>query len=243
MARFALCDDEREMAELFAEKLREFYPEECEISCYTNGVNLLEDCVRELFDAFFLDVEMREIDGFSLAEKIRAGNPFAKIIFVTNNTERARVGYLYGAFRYVWKFAIDEELREAAMSLKREFDLLNEVLLLKTPCEEILINVNNIRYFEVEGHHVTAFFDDNEERVSGTLNEYEERLKSNGFIRIHKSFLVNFRFIRAIGTNSVSLMNGETLPLSRNRVAETKKNLMMFLRYSTKSHLEFCRNR
>ena len=156
--------------------------------------------------------------------------------------ETSDIKGMYEEIRYSAD-AIDEELREAAMSLKREFDLLNEVLLLKTPCEEILINVNNIRYFEVEGHHVTAFFDDNEERVSGTLNEYEERLKSIGFIRIHKSFLVNFRFIRAIGTNSVSLMNGETLPLSRNRVAETKKNLMMFLRYSTKSHLEFCRNR
>lgn len=243
MARFAVCGDERKTADFIAEKLREFYPEECEISCYTNGVNLLIDSVRELFDAFFLDVEMREIDGFSLAEKIRADNPFAKIIFIAKTTEFAHLGYLYGAFRYVRKFAIDEELREAALSLKREIDLLSKVLFLKTPREEIFINENIIRYFEVTGHNVTAFFDGNEERVLGTLNEFEQRLKSSGFLRIHKSFLVNFRYIRAIGTNNVSLTDGETLPLSRNRVDETKKNLMMFLRYSTKSHSDFCRNR
>lgn len=115
-----------------AEKLREFYPAECEISRYANGANLLVDSVCELFDTFFLDSEMREIDGFSLAKKIRSGNSFAKIIFVTKNTELAHIGYLYGAFRYVRKFVLEEELREAALSLKHEFDLQSEFLLLRT---------------------------------------------------------------------------------------------------------------
>ena len=66
--------------------------------------------------------------------------------------------------------------------------------------------------------------------MSGTLNEYEERLKSNGFIRIHKSFLVNFRFIESIGKTAVNLTDGSTLALSRNRVAETKRKLLIFLR-------------
>ena len=198
LVKFAVCDDERKMADLVAEKLREFYPDKCEIKCYTDGKSLLEDSARELFDAFFLDIGMPTLDGFALAEKIRSDNPFAKIIFVTNHTELAHIGYLYGAFRYVRKFALEEKLSEAAQSLKREFDLQSEFLLLKTSRGEIVADVENIRYFEVKGHQVTAFFDDTEERVSGTMNEYEQRLKSNGFIRIHKSFLVNFRFIESV---------------------------------------------
>lgn len=227
MVKFAVCDDEREMADLVAEKLREFYPDECEIKCYTDGKSLLEDSARELFDAFFLDIVMPTLDGFSLAEKIRADNPFAKIIFVTKNTELAHIGYLYGAFRYVRKFALEEELREAAQSLKREFDMQSEFLLLKTQRGEIIRDVKSIKYFEVKGHNVTAFFDENEERVSGTLNDYERRLKNSGFIRIHKSFLVNIRYVETIG-KSVILTGGKTLPLSRNRIDETKKNLLMF---------------
>lgn len=228
--KFAVCDDEREIADFVADKLREFYPDECEIKCYTDGKILLEDSVRELFDAFFLDIGMPTLDGFSLAEKIRADNPFAKIIFVTNHIEYAHIGYLYGAFRYVRKFALEEELREAAQSLKREFDLQSEFLLLKTARGEIAAVVNNIKYFEVKGHQVTAFFDETEERVSGTLNEYEERLKDVGFIRVHKSYLVNFRFIESIGKTTVTLTDGSTLALSRNRVAETKKKLLVFSR-------------
>lgn len=236
MVRFAVCDDEREFSELIAEKLREFYPDECEILCYANGDNLLENSARELFDAFFLEIEVHGIDGFSLVKKIRLGNPFAKIIFVTKNIELAHIGYLYGAFRYIRKFALEEELREAALSLKREFDLQSEILLLKTPCGEIAKKAGNVRYFEVKGHNVTAFFDDGEECVSGTLNEFDKRLKDVGFIRIHKSFLVNFRHIKSIGTTNVTLTDGKTLPLSRNRVAETKNKMLMFLKNSPKKH-------
>ncbi|MBP1562119.1 MAG: response regulator transcription factor [Oscillospiraceae bacterium] len=236
--KFAVCDDEREIADLVSEKLREFYPDECEIKSYVDGKTLLADSVRELFDAFFLDIEMPGLDGFTLVEKIRADNPFAKIIFVTKNTELAHIGYLYGAFRYVRKFALEEELREAALSLKREFDLQSEFLLLKTPFGEVIRAVNSIRYFEVKGHQVTAFFGDTEERVSGTMNEYEARLKNVGFIRIHKSFLVNFRFIEYVGKTTVTLIDGSTLALSRNRVAETKRKLLIFSR----NKVQLCSN-
>ncbi len=230
MVKFAVCDDELKIADLVVEKLREFYPDECEIKCYVDGKTLLADSARELFDAFFLDIGMPGLDGFTLAEKIRSDSPFAKIIFVTKNTELAHIGYLYGAFRYVRKFALEEELREAAQGLKREFDLQSEFLLLKTPLGEVVRAVNSIRYFEVKGHNVTAFFDDTEERVSGTMNAYEERLKDVGFIRIHKSFLVNFRFIESVGKTAVTLTGGSTLVLSRNRVAETKRKLLIFSR-------------
>lgn len=228
--KFAVCDDEREMADLVAEKLRDFYPDECEIKCYTDSETLLQDSGRELFDAFFLDIEMPGLDGFSLAEKIRADNPFAKILFVTNHTEFAHIGCLYGAFRYVRKFVLEEELREAALSLKREFDLQSEFLLLKTQRGEIIQDMKSIKYFEVNGHNVTAFFDENEERVFGTMKEYEERLKDVGFIRIHKSFLVNFRFIESVGKTTVTLTDGTALLLSRNRVDETKRKLLIFSR-------------
>ena len=91
MVRFAVYDDEREIADYIAEKLREYYPDECEIMCFTDGESLLQDSNCELFDAFFLDIGMPRLDGFALAEKIRADNPLVKIIFVTKNTELAHL--------------------------------------------------------------------------------------------------------------------------------------------------------
>ena len=62
------------------------------------------------------------------------------------------------------------------------------------------------------------------------MKEYEERLKDVGFIRIHKSFLVNFRFIESVGKTAATLTDGSALALSRNKVAETKRKLLIFSR-------------
>ena len=74
--------------------------------------------------------------------------------------------------------------------------------------------------------------------LGDTLGDYEERLKNVGFIRIHKSFLVNFRFIEYVGKTTVTLTDGSTLSLSRNRVAETKRKLLIFSR----NKVQICAN-
>jgi len=66
---------------------------------------------------------------------------------------------------------------------------------------------------------------ENEDHVCGTMKEYENRLRNSGFIRIHKSYLVNYRYIYSIEINDVRLTCGKILPLSRNRVDEVKKKL------------------
>lgn len=226
MVKFAVCDDEREIADDIARKLSEYYPNECDIRTYTNGEDLLADSRRESFDAFFLDIGMPVLDGLTLAGEIRRTDPYVKIVFVTNKHEFAYKGYIYSAFRYVRKSELDRELREAAMSLNKEFALMDEYLVFKTPNGEIARFVKNIKYFEVEGHDVTIVCDESEERVNGTMNKYEERMKNMGFIRIHKSYLVNYRYICSIEKVSVKLTCGKELPLSRKRADEVRREFL-----------------
>lgn len=125
---------------------------------------------------------------------------------------------------------LEEELREAVLSLKREFEMQCDFLLLKTPFGEVVRAVNSIRYFEVKGHQVTAFFDDTEEHVSGTLNEYEERLKDFGFIRIHKSFLVNFRYIESVGKNCCDFDRRQCAGAKQKQSCRNQEKTAGFLR-------------
>lgn len=230
MVRFAVCDDERDMADYISDKLCEYYAGECEIKKYENGESLLADNCRELFDAFFLDIGMHGLDGMELAKKIREDNQYVKIVFVTNKEELAYKGYLYGAFRYVRKSKLEQELCEAAESLKKYFDSLNKHLNLKTPEGELTMDIRSIKFFEVNGHTVTIVCEDDEVRVCGTMKEYEECLKEKGFIRIHKSYLVNFRYICSVEKNDVMLTSGKKLPLSRKRIDEVRKRLRAFSR-------------
>ncbi|MDE7192938.1 MAG: LytTR family DNA-binding domain-containing protein [Oscillospiraceae bacterium] len=230
MVKFAVCDDEREAAEHISDKLREYYPEECEIKIYGDGKSLLADSGSENFDAFFLDIVMPEMDGMELARNIREDNPYVKIVFVTNQAELAHRGYIYGAFRYVRKSNLEYELRETANSLKEYFDLRGEFINFKTPSGEVTRRIREIKYFEVKGHNITMVCDGYEDKVYGTIRDYHNRLKSRGFIQVHKSYLVNFRYIDSIVKNDVKLSCGRLLPLSRKRIHEVKKTLQEFSR-------------
>lgn len=229
MVKFAVCDDEQEMADYISNKLREYYPEECEIKKYRNGESLLNDRRREYFDAFFLDIGMPGMNGIELARKIREDDPYVKIIFVTNKEEFAHIGYLYDAFRFVRKSNLELELSETMENLKAYFDSLDEYLKFKTPTGEIIIAEKSIKYFEVKGHDITIVGDEYEEHVCGTMRNFRDRMQKRGFILIHKSYLVNLRYIHSVEKNDVKLKCGKVLPLSRNRTDEVKNKLQNFL--------------
>lgn len=216
------------MTDCISEKLRKFYPDKCKIKTYNDGKDLISDCHRDRFDALFLDIGMPGLNGMELAERIREKDRCVKIIFVTNKDELAHIGYKYGAFRYVRKRNLEQELRETAESLKKHFDALGESLLLKTPIGEVTRLIKSIKYFEVYGHEVYAVYNEKAEQVCGTMQEYDDRLSNSGFIRIHKSYLVNYRYIDSIELKDIKLTSGEKLPLSRNRVDEVRKKLREF---------------
>lgn len=227
--KFAVCDDEPDMIDCISENLHKYYPGKCEIKTYTDGTSLIADCLRDRFDALFLDIGMPELDGIELARKIRENDQYVKIVFVTNKEEFAHIGYKYGAFRYVRKRNLESELRETAESLKEHFDAFGESLILKTPIGEVARPIKNIKYFEVYGHDVNVVCNEHEEQVCGTMKEYDKKLGNSGFIRIHKSYLVNYRYIDSIEVNDIKLTSGEKLPLSRNRIREVRKKMHEFM--------------
>ncbi|MDE7398028.1 MAG: LytTR family DNA-binding domain-containing protein [Oscillospiraceae bacterium] len=228
MVRFAVCDDNLEMAYRISEKLCAYYPSECEINTYVDGESLLMNGGYDCFDAIFLDIGMPKINGMQIAKKIRESNRQVKIIFVTNKNELAYKGYIYDAFRFVRKSNLDQELCEAAESLNEVLSSHDEYLAFKTPTGEIIKSVKGIKYFEAMGHYINIVCIDGTIQICGTMREYEEQMKNNGFIRIHKSYLVNFRYIYSVTKNNVNLICGKKLPLSRLRIDDTKIKLMFF---------------
>ncbi|MDE6732698.1 MAG: LytTR family DNA-binding domain-containing protein [Oscillospiraceae bacterium] len=237
MVRLAVCDDEQEMIDCISDKLRAHFPEKCEITAYVDGASLLSGHLKERFDAIFLDISMPGLNGMETAKKIRENDDRVKIIFVSNQNELAYKGYLYGAFRFVRKSNLDQELLEAATSLKEVLLFQNENIAFKTDTGYIVRAAEEIKYFEADGHLIYMACKDSTIRINGTLRDYEERLKNLGFIRIHKGVLVNFRYIRYIDKNAVILTCGKRLALSRNRITETKAKIKFFQEINYKHNL------
>lgn len=109
MLRIAICDDEAAMLEtvrrVTAESLHAQHLA-AEMQCFSRSDTLrdeLEDGAT--YDLFLLDIEMPEVDGMTLAEKIHATLPSATMIFITSHLEYAISAYEFSIFRYIPKSA------------------------------------------------------------------------------------------------------------------------------------------
>lgn len=228
MVKFAVCDDDRGIIDCISDKLRTYYRDECGITIYSDGARLLSEYRRGRFAALFLSVNAPGMNGMEIAERIREKDRRVKIIFVSSQNELAYKGYIYGAFRFVRKSNLDQDLCEAVASLKDILSLQEEFFIFRTDTGESVQIVENIKYFEANDHSVYMVCKDGIIRTHGTMRNCEERLRRYGFIRIHKSFLVNYRYIHSVDYNSVVLTCGKELPLSRNRISSTKAKMSFF---------------
>lgn len=228
--KLAVCDDEKNDLDNIANIIKDFFAADCEISKYKDAESLLEDSHKQFFDVLFLDIDLPDMNGMQLAERIRDENEYVKIIFITNREDCVYKGYKYNAFRFIAKNSLEDGLTEALTALSRYYESKNNYVTFKTQNNEITRNIDNIQYLEVHGHDMLIKYNNNTEKISGTMSQYEKLLTPKGFIRIHKSFLVNYRYIYSIEKNDVKLNDGTLLPLSRKRINETKNKLQIYTR-------------
>lgn len=88
-------------------------------------------------------------------------------------------------------------------------------LLVKEGRAMVRLDCNEIIWLESEGNYTTINLTDSKNRVVRIpLSELQQQLSSEHFIRIHKSYIVNKKYITELRTNSVAILNVE-LPIGR----------------------------
>lgn len=88
-----------------------------------------------------------------------------------------------------------------------------------------VINIDDLIYLESDGHYVNLFLKNrkNPEVERSTLKAMEEQLSGHDFIRIHRSYLVQASFLKAVYATKVLLEDGKELPVSRTYKEDLKK--------------------
>ena len=111
--RLAICDDQVEYLQQTDYAVRKLLQgEELLVDVFKNGNNLLKSFKHKPYDIVFLDIEMPEIDGITLAKRLRAISSDVYIVFLTSHIEYALEGYEVNALRYITKPLDASKLRE-----------------------------------------------------------------------------------------------------------------------------------
>ena len=230
--RVILCDDDSMfLGSLRCELERVF--EKLHIGAEITCFGRFSEISREAFSCCsmaFLDIDFEDEDytGIDLARALRQVNARALIFFVTNFIEYAPAGYEVQAFRYILKRDIGEVLERYVMQAVELLAEGEEHLRLQEREEPIDLALDEIEYMEVMDHSVSIHAGGKLYLINTSLSSLEQKLEARGFLRIHKSYLVNMRFIRKFRSRECLLSNGITLAVSEKNYSQQKQKYLLW---------------
>lgn len=164
-------------------------------------------------DILLLDIEMGAVSGVELARRLRQAGAKMQIVFITGYMDYIAEGYDVEALHYLLKPVTGERLGQVLDRAMERIRIREPVLQLTLPDGVVRLPVYEIRYLEVMRNYTTIHGEE-DYSVKRSLNDLEAEL-DGGFYRIHRSFIVNLRFVKRITRTEVFLKDGTELPLSR----------------------------
>lgn len=228
----AVCDDEALERQRIADLVNQIMPEEglsCRVTSYESGADLLSAIQHGgRFQILLLDVMMEGLDGMALAAALREKGDHTAIIFISSNLEMALRGYEVEAARYLAKPVDRERLREALMFCYRT-RLAQKEILLPTASGQSRILPSDLIYAETWERGVRLILKDGREETGLKISELAAMLPERQFVFCHRTILVNLAFIQSIRYCELELRSGATLPISKYRQTEIRKQLMRYL--------------
>lgn len=228
MLKIAICDDEKNVCDYIEKRTRDYLAkvdEDGELAVFLDGAPLIRSCEENpsSYDIIFLDIKMKTVNGVDCAKHLRDLGVEALIVFVTSSAEYVFSGYEVKAFRYILKTdlvnAFDRIFGECLGELSKSVDSFYTV---KTASSVKNIPLNDILYFESDRRVLIVHTKNDEYSFYGKLDRVEKDLDGKDFIRTHQSYYVNARKIKSVEKDSVQLVNGEILPVSKSRASAVK---------------------
>ncbi|WP_149205876.1 LytR/AlgR family response regulator transcription factor [Flavobacterium johnsoniae] len=166
-------------------------------------------------DLIFLDIQMPDLTGIDFLKSLK-NKP--KTIFTTAYREFAVEGFELEAVDYILKpITFERFFKAVERVLRHDSDYVKEdFLMLKSNGLQYKIILKSILFFESQGNNVKVVLKNEKPLiVKYKLSDLENDLSSLGFVRIHRSFLVNSKEINALG-NTELIIENFSVPVGRS---------------------------
>jgi DNA-binding LytR/AlgR family response regulator len=203
----------------------------------TEGLELAKKCVhaieaseaikKENPDVVFLDINMPEVSGLDLAQSL-SGGPL--VVFTTAYEEYAVEAFEINAIDYLLKPISPDRFSKAVDRVKEYVDLRSndsstqpeeleseeDFIYVKSEQRLIKIAYNDIFYIEALADYVKIHIAGNKRIITlQTMKNMAAKLPADKFSRVHRSFIVNLKYIKSLSTNKIEL-NDKQIPIGKN---------------------------
>lgn len=223
MLRVAICDDFIEICniiESFIVNYRLNKGVNIEVDIFYSGEKLISALKNEeYYNLIFLDIELKDISGIQVGRYIRENlsNYDTKIVYISAEKKHAMNLFRIQPMDFLIKPIFEEDVNRILDLTIQLRNQTNDIFTFKSGRITISIIVKKIIYFESSGRVIKMVCDDELYTFYHKLDEVEKELLNSNFLRIHRSYLVNFDHINSISHDHVVMSNGQVLPISKQK--------------------------
>lgn len=230
--KIAFCDDDKYFLSLYDDLISKItIIPGIDSDGFPSGETLLEQYKidKSPYDVVFLDIEMDKLNGLETAKKIRLYDENVLIIFITSHTEYVYESFEVTPFRFLIKPIDSEKIKDVLLAAYNKITNDRKCIYFNIERSIIRLNINDILYMESDKRILIIHANNQTYKVYDKLSNYQEKLYQNGFISVHKSYLINLNHVVEFNTNTLKVSNGDIIPISENKRKYAKEEHMKFM--------------
>lgn len=234
--RTLIVDDDENSLHFSRSTMEQLVEPGC-IHCAQTAAETMRILTEQPIDLVFLDINMLDTNGFSIADYIRQHFPQVKYVFLTGHVDYAAQGYDYEPLDFLTKpvdiMRLQKTLERYEAQSQQSRDISKERVVVDTKEGFVLISPSEIVYMTTEHRMVKVCCQDGQEYfVHHTLDEMEDIFSEYGFFRTHQSYLAPLSAIVAVRssrfgkTYEAVLSCGAHIPVSRDKYQKLRNYLV-----------------
>ncbi len=191
---------------------------------FTNAVDARDWLQENKVDLIFLDIHLPRWSGMDFLRNLK--EPPA-VILTTAFPDYALESYEYRVIDYLLKPIAPERFQKAIQKfLDQEPDSTSQEFMVKTGYDYQRVNTAELSFIKSDMDYTELHLKDRIILSKESLNYWEDSLQENGFIRAHRSYLVNVKHITEMQSAQLRLKNEQLIPIGRAYKEKLRSSLL-----------------
>lgn len=222
MLKIGICDDDREFITQLEELILKYLENNnfrAEIHSFTQSCELLKYIQNgEMFDILFLDIELDDITGIDIGRRLRSEyhNDYIQIVFISLKENYALQLFDMRPLNFLVKPVEYKKVEYIMDEYNRLFNIQNNYFEYQVGKQKYRIDERSILYFQSFGKKTFMVTNTGQKEFYGKLSDVYARLNNNIFCAVHKSYIINLRYVAEYCNDKIEMTNGDVVPVSRS---------------------------